>query len=96
MAFAIVSTFCKLHFSSINFMEPSSQNKKPYRTNRSYLMQYAGLASQLMAALGLGVFMGCKLDGWIAFSFPVFIWVLPLVFLIVMFVKIFKDTEKKK
>lgn len=59
-------------------------------------MEYAGLASQLMAALGLGVFIGYKLDGWLMFSFPVFIWVLPLVFLMAMFVKIFKDTSRKK
>lgn len=59
-------------------------------------MEYAGLASQLMAALGLGVFMGYKLDKALAFSFPVFIWVLPLVFLMAMFVKIFKDTSRKK
>jgi F0F1-type ATP synthase assembly protein I len=77
-------------------MEPSPHNKKSYRSNRSYLMQYAGLASQLMAALALGVFIGYKLDAWIVFSFPVFIWALPLVFLIVMFVKIFKDTSRKK
>ncbi|WP_407528320.1 AtpZ/AtpI family protein [Lacibacter sp. MH-610] len=77
-------------------MEPSSHNKKPFRSNKSYLMEYAGLASQLMAALGLGVFIGYKLDGWLSISFPVFIWVLPLVFLMAMFVKIFKDTSRKK
>lgn len=76
--------------------QPTTNNKKPYRSNRSYLMQYAGLASQLMAALALGVFLGYKLDHWLQFSFPVFIWVLPLVFLIAMFVKIIKDTDKKK
>lgn len=59
-------------------------------------MEYAGLASQLMAALALGVFLGLQLDKWISVSFPVFIWVLPLVFLMAMFVKIFKDTERKK
>lgn len=76
--------------------QPTTNNKKPYRSNRSYLMQYAGLASKLMAALALGVFLGYKLDHWLQFSFPVFIWVLPLVFLIAMFVKIIKDTAKKK
>jgi F0F1-type ATP synthase assembly protein I len=74
---------------------PTTNSKKPYRSNRSYLMQYAGLASQLMAALALGVFIGYKLDQWIHISFPIFIWVLPLVFLIVMFVKIIKDTDRK-
>lgn len=76
--------------------QPTTNNKKQFRSNKSYLMEYAGLASQLMAALALGVFLGYKLDGWLHFSFPVFLWVLPLVFLIVMFVKIIKDTEKKK
>ena len=76
--------------------QQTTNNKPPQRSNKSYLMQYAGLASQLMAALGLGVFIGYKLDGALAFSFPVFIWVLPLVFLMAMFVKIFKDTSGKK
>ncbi|HEX4958928.1 MAG TPA: AtpZ/AtpI family protein [Lacibacter sp.] len=76
--------------------QPTTNNKKPFRSNKSYLMEYAGLASQLMAALGLGVFIGYKLDGWLSISFPVFIWVLPLVFLMAMFVKIFKDTSRKK
>jgi F0F1-type ATP synthase assembly protein I len=76
--------------------QPTTNNKKPFRSNRSYLMQYAGLASQLMAALALGVFFGYKIDGWVRFSFSIFIWLLPLVFLIVMFVKIIKDTDKKK
>ncbi|MFN5134228.1 MAG: AtpZ/AtpI family protein [Chitinophagaceae bacterium] len=75
---------------------PTTTDKKKIRSNKSYLMEYAGLASQLMAALALGVFLGYKLDGWLHFSFPVFIWVLPLVFLIAMFVKIIKDTDKKK
>jgi F0F1-type ATP synthase assembly protein I len=75
--------------------QQTTNNKKPYRSNKSYLMQYAGLASQLMAALALGVFMGYKLDKALHFSFPVFIWTLPLVFLIAMFVKILKDTDKK-
>ena len=76
--------------------QPTTNNKKPFRSNKSYLMEYAGLASQLMAALGLGVFMGYKLDRWMKVSFPVFIWVMPLVFLMAMFVKIFKDTSRKK
>lgn len=76
--------------------QQTTNNKKSYRSNKSYLMQYAGLASQLMAALALGVFLGFKLDHWLQFSFPVFIWVLPLVFLIAMFVKIFKDTNREK
>jgi F0F1-type ATP synthase assembly protein I len=75
---------------------PTTTDKKKPRSNKSYLMEYAGLASQLMAALGLGVFFGYKADGWLHLSFPVFIWVFPLVFLMAMFVKIFKDTSRKK
>lgn len=59
-------------------------------------MEYAGLAFQLMAAPALGVFLGGQLDRWVHISFPVFIWAVPLVFLIAMFVKIIKDTSRKK
>lgn len=33
-------------------------------------MQYAGLATQLLVALGLAVFLGLKADKWLNISFP--------------------------
>jgi hypothetical protein len=59
------------------------------------LMQYAGWAAQVMAALALGVYAGFKLDKWIAFAIPICIWLLPLLILIGLLLKVVKDTSKK-
>ena len=59
------------------------------------LMQYAGWAAQVMAALALGVYAGYELDKWIAFAIPICIWLLPLLILIGLFLKVVKDTSKK-
>jgi hypothetical protein len=59
-------------------------------------MQYAGLAFQLMAGLGVGVFAGIKADDWLGISFPLLTWLMPLMILLAMFVKIFKDTSPRQ
>ncbi len=78
-------------------MRPQTTNKskKESRSNSSYLMQYTGLAFQLIAALGLGVFLGIKADGWLNLPFPLLAWLMPLIILIAMFAKIFKDTSPR-
>ena len=58
-------------------------------------MQYAGWAFQLMLYLGVSVYIGHLLDGWVSFSIPVGIWLLPLVVLIILLIKVVKDTTKK-
>lgn len=59
------------------------------------LMRYAGLAMQFLIAIGIGVFVGLKLDGWMNISFPLLVWLLPLIIICGMMVKIFKDTGTK-
>lgn len=59
------------------------------------LMRYAGLAMQFLISIGLGVFIGLKLDQWIGFSFPLLVWLLPLLIIIGIIVRIIKDTSKK-
>jgi hypothetical protein len=71
----------------------NSNNNK--RSNSSYLMQYAGLATQLLVALGIAVFIGLKADQWFQISFPLCAWLLPLLALCTIFYKILKDTSKK-
>ena len=58
-------------------------------------MQYAGLATQLLVALGLAVFLGLKADELLKLNFPLLGWLLPLVVLMAMFYRILKDTSKK-
>ncbi|MGH2563304.1 MAG: AtpZ/AtpI family protein [Ginsengibacter sp.] len=60
------------------------------------LMRYAGLAMQFLISIGLGVFIGLKADKWLHFSFPLLIWILPLLIIGGMFVNILKETSKKK
>jgi F0F1-type ATP synthase assembly protein I len=60
------------------------------------LMRYAGLAVQFLVSIGLGVFIGLKADQWLHFSFPLLVWLLPLLIIGGMFVNILKETSKKK
>ena len=60
------------------------------------LMRYAGLAMQFLIAIGIGVFVGLKLDQWLSISFPLLVWLLPLIIICGMMIKIFKDTGTKK
>lgn len=70
-----------------------NNSKKP---DNSLLWKYAGFATQLIIALGLAVFIGLKMDRWLRFSFPVAVWVLPLLIIIALIVKAIKDTAPKQ
>ena len=58
-------------------------------------MKYAGLGMQFLVSIGLGIFIGLKVDKWLHFSFPLLVWLLPLLIIIGIIVKIIKDTDKK-
>jgi len=58
-------------------------------------MRYAGLATQWMVLLLLGVFGGRKLDEYLHLSVPVFLISFPLVALIVSLVGLIKEVSKK-
>ena len=60
------------------------------------LMRYAGMAAQFMVSIGLGIFLGLKLDKWLNISFPLLVWVLPLLLIIGIIVKIIIETSGKK
>ena len=60
------------------------------------LLRYAGLGGQILVSLGLAVFAGLKLDQWLGLSFPLLVWLLPLVVVGLMMVKLIKETSKKK
>ncbi len=66
------------------------------KSDNSLLLKYAGLATQLFVALGLAVYLGLKLDSWLALKNPIFVWVLPLVVIATIIYKVIKDTSPKK
>ncbi len=71
--------------------KPQKQNK-----NTNSLLRYAGLGTQIFASLGIAVFLGYKGDSWLEAGIPLLVWLLPLLVLVVMIVKLVKDTGKRK
>lgn len=59
------------------------------------LLKYAGLATQLLATLGVAFFVGIKLDAWIGWTIPLFVLLLPLLGLAGIFWQVYKDTNSK-
>jgi hypothetical protein len=66
------------------------------KNDNSLLLKYAGLATQLFVALALAVYLGLKLDGWLALKNPIFVWALPLIVIAAIIYKVIKDTSPKK
>ncbi len=62
---------------------------------RNLLMQYFTFAWQLIAGLGLAVYVGIAGDKWLHFSTPMLVWILPLLVLTGMMIKVIQDTTKK-
>ena len=56
-------------------------------------MRYAGLATELAAGLVSGVYAGNWLDKKMAFAKPVWLWLLPLLLLMVLLIKLIRDTS---
>jgi F0F1-type ATP synthase assembly protein I len=73
--------------------EPSNKNTA---SNKSLLIQYASIGTQLFAGIFIFVFAGKWLDAKLHLSFPLLIWLLPLIFIIGMMIKVIKETSKKK
>jgi hypothetical protein len=66
------------------------------KNDNKLLWKYAGLATQLFVALGLGVYAGIKIDEKLDLKTPVLVWVLPLLIIATIIYKVIKDTAPKK
>ena len=71
-----------------------SGKKEEVPDNRQFFLRYAGLGTQLLAALALSVFAGIKTDKWLHTS-PLLTCVLPLLVLSATFYKLFRETSRK-
>ena len=67
-----------------------------HNNNNRDLLKYAGLATQIFVGLGLAVFLGMRLDKWLHISFPVLVWVLPLLVIVSLIYKMIKETNRKQ
>lgn len=68
--------------------------KTKKETNRE-LLQYAGMGAQFLVSIGVGIFLGIKGDKWMHISFPLMVWLLPLLIITGLIIKIIKDTSAK-
>ena len=68
----------------------------PSHNNNRDLLKYAGLTTQIFVGLGLAIFIGIKLDKWLHISFPVLVWVLPLLVIVSLIYKLIKETNRRK
>ncbi|MCX6324364.1 MAG: hypothetical protein NTZ41_09195 [Sphingobacteriales bacterium] len=66
-------------------------NKK----GQSDLWRYAGMTMQLLAGIGLFLFLGLKTDEWLKLKTPIAVWGLPLLFILAVIIRIIRDTGKK-
>jgi hypothetical protein len=70
-----------------------SPNKQ--KNSNNLMMQYAGMAFQFLAAIGIAVFAGLKADEWLNWAMPVWVWVLPLLVISGMIYSIIRNSSKK-
>ncbi|HEV7331606.1 MAG TPA: AtpZ/AtpI family protein [Flavisolibacter sp.] len=69
----------------------------PKQNNASNdLLRYAGLGAQILVSIGIAVFVGLKADQWLKLSFPLLVWLLPLLVVSTMIYKLIKETGTKK
>lgn len=64
--------------------------------NRRELLRYTGLSAEVCASVGLSVYLGIKADKWLHVSFPLLTWLLPLLVIVVLVIKLVKETSKRK
>jgi F0F1-type ATP synthase assembly protein I len=76
-------------------MERKIKKLKTRKETNRELMHYAGMGAQFLVSIGVGIFLGLKLDEWLNFSFPLLVWLLPLLIIGGLILKIIKDTSKK-
>jgi F0F1-type ATP synthase assembly protein I len=70
------------------------KKKLSSNNNNKDLLRYAGLGTQLLVSIGIAVFIGLKLDKWLH-TLPLFSCVLPLLVLIGIFYKLFRETRQR-
>jgi hypothetical protein len=64
--------------------------------NRRELLRYAGLSSEVLASVGISVFLGIRADKWLKVSFPIFSLSLPLLVITALIVRLVKESSRKK
>lgn len=62
---------------------------------QNILATYGSLGMQMLVGVGLAAYGGMWIDKKIGIAIPIFIWLFPLLVIVVMIVKLIKDTTPK-
>ena len=68
----------------------------PSNNNNNDLRRYAGLASQILASVGIAVWAGILLDRRVKLSFPLFSCALPLLVIAGLIITLLKQGGRKR
>jgi hypothetical protein len=63
---------------------------------RRELIRWAGLSTEVVASVGVSVFLGVKADKWLKLSFPILSWALPLLVIVALLINLIKAGTNKK
>jgi len=63
---------------------------------RKELIRWAGLGTEVVASVGVSVFLGVKVDKWLKLSFPIVSWALPLLVIVGLLISLVKAGSNKK
>ncbi len=78
-------------------MDKGKQNGLPKKAKSlNDYARYSGMAFQMVAIVGLGVWGGMKIDGWLKLTFPLFTVLLSLLAVILAMYSILKDLMRTK
>ena len=72
-----------------------TDNLKNKKSQLNNYIKYTGLGFQMLAAIGLGVWGGMKLDKWLELKFPAFMVALPCLALIGSLSALIKSLPKE-
>ena len=76
--------------------EIEARRRKDNETGRrAELYRYASLSGQVAASVGVSIFLGVKADKWLHPPFPIFSWALPLLVIVLLIVKLVKESSGK-
>jgi hypothetical protein len=75
---------------------PGSPQPDKEGDRRRELLKWAGLSSEVVASVGVSVFLGVKADKWLKLSFPILSWALPLLVIVVLLVNLIRQGSNKK
>ena len=65
-------------------------------SRRRELIRWAGLSTEVVASVGVSVWLGVKADKWLKLSFPILSWLLPLLVIVALLINLVKAGANKK